>query len=59
MDPTSLFFILDYFYIQWMNSCTWIFWNAIKVDVEVEVEWACTQVGSDQIDTYAYKEEKN
>jgi hypothetical protein len=27
-------FIFDSFYIQWMNSCIWIFWNANKVEVE-------------------------
>jgi hypothetical protein len=31
MDQTHLFF--DCTYIQWMNSCMWIFWNTIKVEV--------------------------
>jgi hypothetical protein len=34
MELTYLFFVLDYSYILWMNSCTWIFSNAIKVEVE-------------------------
>jgi hypothetical protein len=38
MQLTYLFFTLDYFYIQWMNPCIWIFWNAIKFEGEAEVE---------------------
>jgi hypothetical protein len=38
MELIYVFFILDYFYIQWMNSCIWIFWNAVEVEVEVEVD---------------------